>query len=164
MLDRHPIVCNTTPLLAIIAAVGNLDIIRPLYSSVIVPREVADELVMLNLTRFGVREFQAASWIERVEEKTPLDVFLNNALDSGEAAVIQLAITRRVARVAIDELPGRRIARLYGLQVTGSIGMLLKVKQQGHPMSMREMIDRMLRQGIHLAPALIQRALTLAGE
>lgn len=164
MPDRHPIVCNTTPLLAIIAAVGNLDVIRPLYSRVIVPREVADELLMSNLTRFGAREFQSASWIELAEEKTPLDAFLSNALDLGEAAVIQLAIDRRIARVAIDELPGRRIARLYGLKVTGSIGMLLKVKQQGRPIPMREMIDRMLRQGIHLAPSLIQRALALAGE
>ena len=108
--------------------------------------------------------FEAASWIERVEKKTPLDAFLNNALDSGEASVIQLAMDCQIARVAIDELPGRRIARLYGLQVTGTIGILLKVKQQGHTMAMREMINRMLQQGIHLAPSLIQRALALAGE
>ncbi|MBU1858323.1 MAG: hypothetical protein KKC28_15195 [Verrucomicrobia bacterium] len=63
MPERHPIVCNTTPLLAIIAAVGNLDVIRPLYSRVFVPREVADELLIFNLTRFGAQEFQAASWI-----------------------------------------------------------------------------------------------------
>ncbi|WP_216594172.1 hypothetical protein [Synechococcus sp. PCC 6312] len=55
--------------------------------------------------------------------------YLLNSLDSGEAAVIQLALNQNIQTVCIDETSGRRIARLNGLNVTGSIGILLKLKQ-----------------------------------
>ncbi len=36
--------------------------------------------------------------------------------------------------VAIDETVGRRFARLSGLTVTGSIGILLRAKTLGYPL------------------------------
>ena len=42
MPDRiKTIVTNTTPLIALTAATGNLDVLRELYSRVVVPYEVA---------------------------------------------------------------------------------------------------------------------------
>ena len=54
-----------------------------------------------------------------------------NTLDRGEASVIQTALDLDIALVAIDEVVGRRAARLAGLQITGSIGILLKARKQG---------------------------------
>lgn len=45
MPDRSKIiVTNTTPLIALTAATGNLDILRQLYTRVVVPYEVAAEI------------------------------------------------------------------------------------------------------------------------
>ena len=38
------IVINTTPLIALTAATGNLDVLKTLYSRVVVPYEVAEEI------------------------------------------------------------------------------------------------------------------------
>jgi len=38
------VVTNTTPLIALTAATGNLDVLRCLYSRVVVPYEVAEEI------------------------------------------------------------------------------------------------------------------------
>lgn len=38
------VVTNTTPLIALTAAMGNLDVLRSLYSRVVVPYEVAAEI------------------------------------------------------------------------------------------------------------------------
>jgi predicted nucleic acid-binding protein len=38
------IVTNTTPLIALAAATGNLDVLRTIYTRVVVPYEVAEEI------------------------------------------------------------------------------------------------------------------------
>ena len=89
---------------------------------------------------------------------------LFNTLDSGEAAVIQLALDQNIQTVAIDEAAGRRIARLNGLSVTGSIGILLRAKSEGYRFSMQEAIARMKARGIWLSDWVIAFALMQAGE
>lgn len=89
---------------------------------------------------------------------------LLHELDPGEASVIHTAITNRIPTVAIDEKAGRRIARLHGLQVTGSLGILIKAKEHGIIDSLSDCITRMQTHGIWISPPLIQQALTAAGE
>ncbi|HBL12022.1 MAG TPA: DUF3368 domain-containing protein, partial [Cyanobacteria bacterium UBA11162] len=66
--------------------------------------------------------------------------------------------------VCIDEVAGRRIARLSGLSVTGSIGVLLRAKKEGYSFSMPQAISQMLNRGIRLSPTVINFALEQAGE
>ena len=54
---------------------------------------------------------------------------------------------------------GRRIARLSGLNLTGSIGILLKARSMGYPLSIPEALDRMRARGIWLSQSVIRFAL-----
>jgi predicted nucleic acid-binding protein len=85
-------------------------------------------------------------------------------MDRGEAAVIQLALIEGVRTVCIDEVVGRRVARLNGLSVTGSIGVLLRARRQGHGVSRRAAIDRMRARGMWLGDDVVRFALREAGE
>jgi predicted nucleic acid-binding protein len=85
-------------------------------------------------------------------------------MDRGEAAVIQLALIEGVRTVCIDEVVGRRVARLNGLSVTGSIGVLLRARRQGHGVSLRAAIDRMRARGMWLGDDVVRFALREAGE
>ena len=87
-----------------------------------------------------------------------------NSLDVGEAAVIQLAMNEKIETVCIDEIAGRRIAKLSGLSITGSIGILLRAKREGYPLSIKIAIQRMRDRGIRLSETLIAFALKQAGE
>ena len=60
------VVINTTPLIALTAATGNLDVLRCLYSKVIVPYEVAEEIRAGGRDSFGVDVFDQASWLSSV--------------------------------------------------------------------------------------------------
>ena len=80
-------------------------------------------------------------------------------LDIGEAAVIHTALTEGIITVAIDELKGRRVARLHGLQVTGSLGMLVMLYQQGVVPSIEQAIQRIQDKGIFLSERIIQEAI-----
>ena len=64
-----------------------------------------------------------------------------------------------VNRVCIDETIGRRVARLSNLSVTGSIGVLLKAKSMGYPVSVPQAIQKMRERGIWLSQDVISFAL-----
>jgi len=124
------VVINTTPLIALNAATGNLDVLRCLYSKVIVPYEVAEEIRAGGRDSFGVDVFDQASWLSINPEPLELLPYLQNTLDRGEASVIQTALRLGINLVCIDETIGRRVARLSNLTVTGAIGVLLKAKSK----------------------------------
>ena len=59
------IVINTGPIIAMIAATGDLSLLTKLYSRVIVPREVCDEVLANGGTMFGAAEFTTADEVFR---------------------------------------------------------------------------------------------------
>ncbi|MEQ9236479.1 DUF3368 domain-containing protein [Coleofasciculus sp. E2-BRE-01] len=164
MPEPERIVINTAPLIAIVAALGDLTVLQSLYTQVLVPFEVCQEILVGGSSGFAVMEFEAASWLQK--QPTPLTIspLLINSLDRGEAAVIQLAMNENIQTVCIDEVAGRRIARLSGLSVTGSIGILLRAKREGYPLSIQQAISQMLNRGIRLSSTVINFALLQANE
>ncbi|MBZ8183097.1 DUF3368 domain-containing protein [Oscillatoria salina] len=158
------IVINTSPLIALVAALGDLSLLENLYSEVLVPFEVCQEILTGDSSRFAAAEFQAALKLNK--QTTPLKIspFLLNSLDLGEASVIQLALNESITTVCIDEAIGRRYARLSGLSVTGSIGVLIRAKREGYPLSIKTAIEQMLHRGIRLSTTVINTALKQAGE
>jgi predicted nucleic acid-binding protein len=164
MPDFKDIVINTGPLLAIIAAQGSLSILKDLYRQVLVPYEVKKELTNHGSNRFGVTEFNEAGFLQVQLRPLSIPPILQNTLDSGEASVIQLALIKKISTVCIDETIGRRIARLYNLKVTGSLGILLRAKNEGYPISIKSSIEQMQKKEIYLSTQLINFALKYAGE
>jgi len=164
MPETSRIVINTAPLISLVAALGDLTVLQSLYCQVLVPFEVCKEILAGGSTGFAVAEFSAASWLQKWSTPLTISPILINSLDKWEAAVIQLAIIENIPTVCIDETAGRRIARLSGLSVTGSIGILLRAKREGYPFSMREAIQRMRSRGIRLSETVVAFALEQAGE
>jgi predicted nucleic acid-binding protein len=164
MPKPEKIVINTSPLIALVAALGDLDILYSLYSEVLVSFEVSQEIIRGGLTGLGVAEFQGATWLKKQSSPLSISPLLLNSLDLGEASVIQLALNESIKTVCIDEAAGRRIARLSGLSVTGSVGILLRAKREGYSLSIREAIDNMLACNIRLSETVIKIALRESGE
>ena len=160
MPDRTKnLVTNTTPLIALCAATGSLDVLRKLYTRVVVPYEVAAEIRAGGKEAFGLDVFEQASWLDIRHSPVLLPPYLQNSLDRGEASVIQTALQEGIELVCIDEIAGRRIARLSKLNLTGSIGILLKAKSMGYPISIPEAINRMRARGIWLSEGVVRFAL-----
>lgn len=78
--------------------------------------------------------------------------------------MIQLALDEAIATVCIDEAAGRRIARLSGLSLTGSIGILLKFKRQNPSFSVKQAIANMQAHNIRLNQTVVDFALQQADE
>ncbi len=88
MREPQRIVINTEPLIALVAALGDLQVLQALYQEVLVPFEVCQEILAGGKDGFAVAEFTQATWL--VKRTAPLEIqpLLANLLDAGEAAVI----------------------------------------------------------------------------
>lgn len=64
----------------------------------------------------------------------------------------------------IDERLARRHAKRLGLNLTGTIGILLKAKRQGLVPAVKPLVDQLRYGGIWLSDALVAEALKLADE
>ncbi len=153
------LVINTTPLLSLLAGLGNLDVLPFLYSRVYVPFEVCQEILVGGKSSFGVDAFVRDTWLAKQTQPIKISPLLRNSLDLGEASVIELALQKNIPLVCIDETAGRRVARLSGLELTGTVGLLLKAKQKGYQLSVSEALQSMRSHGIWLSDKLVQLAL-----
>lgn len=125
----------------------------------VVPLEVAEELHGAGIEAAGVSAFEQAIWLEILDKPSAIAPYLGNTLDRGEASFIQTALDLNIPLVCIDETAGRRVARLSGLTLTGSIGVLVKARQQGYPVSIPLAIIRMREHGIWLSDEVVRFAL-----
>lgn len=165
MPDRREIVINTGPLIALAAALDDLRLLDSLYAAVHVPYEVGAEISAKGAAGFAADLYEAAAWLRKGTTPTAdVSPILKNSLDIGEAAVIQYAINHGIDTVCIDEAAGRRFARLSGLKLTGSLGILLRAKREGHPVVLQQAIARMRARGIWLSDDLVSLVLKRASE
>lgn len=161
---KSKLVINTSPIISIIAATGGLDILEYLYSDVIITKEVYEEIFSSSEKRFAKTGHFNQKFLHILEKPTEINIHLNNVLDIGEASVIQHALNNNIELVCIDEKVGRRYARLYNRKVTGTLGVLLKIKNLDKKLSIRQCIKRMQRHGIYLSEDLIKEIIILSGE
>jgi len=162
--NTKTIVINTGPIIALVAALGDLTILKHLYKDVLVPYEVCSEISQGGSSSFAVKEFNDATWLIKRDAPQEIRPFLSQTLDVGEASVVQLALQSGISTVCIDETVGRRVARLNRLKLTGSIGILIRAKKEGFPIMMNDAIQRMKSHGIWLSEGVIAFALSQAGE
>src|SRR6266404_1799206 len=111
MHEAKRIVINTSPLIALSAAMGDLSVLKALYEEVIVPFEVCQEIEAGKPEGLDVEAFREATWLNKRNSSCDIPPLLLNSLDCGEASVIQVAIDFNISTVCIDETAGRRIAR-----------------------------------------------------
>jgi len=110
MHESRRIVINTGSILALVSALGDLEILKVLYEEVYIPLEVCDEIMKGGTTGFAIKEFEQATWLIKQQNKITIPLFLESSLDVGEASVIETALQCKIPTVCIDEAVGRRIA------------------------------------------------------
>ena len=84
-------------------------------------------------------------------------------VDLGESEAITLAYEKRV-RLIIDDLKGRQVARQLGLAVTGTVGLIVKAKQEGIVTAVLPLLDALDACQFRIGSTLRGEALRLAGE
>jgi len=111
------VVTNTSPLTNL-AAIGQFELLRRLFTTVHIPRGVWNELNAGERRWPGHDQVAAADWVEQhAVHDQALVTALRRDLDRGEAESIALALELGADLVLMDEREGRRAAQRLGLQL-----------------------------------------------
>ncbi len=88
---------------------------------------------------------------------------LQTGLDRGERDSIALGLEMS-AVILMDEKRGRRVATALGLHVVGTVGLLLRAREEGTLSPLRPVLERLQESGYFLSNALIEKLLAGLGE
>ncbi len=154
------VVVNSSPLIAL-ARMDALFLLEQLPYDLVIPFEVRNELFA------GTNDVLASGIPDALDIRKlsgPRSPKLFDVLDSGEAAVIQLAIEINAVKVCIDEVKGRRVAIRNGLIPIGSLGLLGRAKSLGLVSEIRPFVLKAVDGGIRYDDDLISNFLKRMGE
>ncbi|WP_200345289.1 DUF3368 domain-containing protein [Halochromatium glycolicum] len=140
--------------------IGQLGLLVRLFDRVLVPKTVAEELT----AKQDSQATRLPNELVTVGPTTALDPLLTEMLDPGEAGVIHTALAERLLQVLIDERKGRKLARLYGLQVFGTARLLVEAKRGGLLASVTQSMEAMRSNGYWIDDKILDWAATVAGE
>ena len=157
------VVLNATPLIAL-AKIDRLELLRRVYTEVYVPEAVYNEVAGIP-GKAGAIELTKAKWIKKARVKNRAIVNLLTAeLDQGEAEVLVLADQLKADWVVIDEQKGRAAARAAGLQLTGTVGVVLLAKRLGYVDKVKPIFDELAEVHFRLSDKVYRESLRKAGE
>jgi predicted nucleic acid-binding protein len=104
-------------------------------------------------------------WINIIDSSTEQSKrFLHFDLDAGEATAIALALEDSNTLLVMDDLKGRKVARLLNITLTGSIGVIVKAKQRGIISSIKPLLDELQKTDFRASDKVIDEAYKIAGE
>jgi predicted nucleic acid-binding protein len=155
------VVADTSPLNYLIL-IEHVEVLRELYTSVLIPPAVHMELLASHAPD-PVRAWAAVppSWVEIRTPSTPL-LSVSAKLGLGEHEALTLAQTLTAPLLLIDEIRGRREARRLGIRVTGTLGILQEAHDR-HFLNLREAIDRLRHTTFQATSVLLDGVLRDAG-
>jgi len=158
------IVSNTTPLSNLLQ-LDLLDLPRKLFGTVVIPEGVAGELDD-GFDFFGNWREKCLDFIQIVQAKPDLLIQqFSVSLHQGESEALAFAIRHSATVFLCDDFDARQFAYLHGLNVTGTLGILVKAKTLGLIDELTTYLDQ-LRKEIHFwfTDELYQQIQALANE
>lgn len=148
------VVCNSTPLIAL-SKIDLFDLLRDCFKKIYIPEEVYREVVIAGRNLYGAPEVENADWIETKEvmNKNAVHSLCIN-LHKGEAEAIILAKEINADLIIIDDLDGKKIAKMMGLTVTGTLGILIRSAPYKN-INLKETLDKLCSTGIPECKSLV---------
>jgi len=122
------VVCNSSPLVNL-SRIGRIYILKQLYTELLIPKAVYQEVVINGRGMPGAYEISRSNWITTRDVNDQRQVrILSYDLDLGESETIVLALEVNADFLIMDERLGREMARHLDLVFTGTIGVLIEAK------------------------------------
>ena len=154
------VVSDTTPLISLMK-IGKLDLVANLFGEIQVPEAVYYELV--SNTKFPaeskmIRESPCIKKVSVADIKAVELLRRSTGLAMGESEAIILSDQNSSDVLLMDEAKGRQVAKLMGINLMGTIGMLLVAYKEMY-LSREEIlkcIDILKNSGRHISNQLYE--------
>jgi predicted nucleic acid-binding protein len=160
----EPVVSNSSPLIAL-ATISRLPLLKTLFQQIAIPQAVYNEVVVYGAGEPGSTEVAEAQWIHTFQAKDHLAVnLLRESLDAGESEAIVLAQELKARTILLDDALARRKARLIGLRVTGTMGIVLTAKEAGLIPAVQPILDELSKSDFRMSDRVYREVLLKAEE
>ncbi|MGV3585706.1 MAG: DUF3368 domain-containing protein [Adhaeribacter sp.] len=147
------IICDTSCLI-LLDKLSKLDLLKLCYSNIYITTEIAEEFGKI-----------LPDWIIIKEASNQaLQQTLTQILGTGEASAIALTFDIPDNVVVLDDLKARKIAKSLNLKITGSLGILVKAKQQGFIEKLAPILEQVQQTNFRIAENIIRKILATVGE
>ena len=156
-------ISNTSPLLYLFR-IEAIDWLPELFDEVWIPEAVKNELLAGRSKGYDVPNPDDYPWLSVVDPKSMPSEWLALDLGVGEIAAMALALENPRQIVLLDDMLARRTAQVAGLQVWGTLKVLLEAKSQGLVDKIEPYITKSSESGLWVSVEVRQRILKLAGE
>ncbi len=159
------VVSDTTPLITLIKA-GQLNVLHKLFGEILIPAAVHKELTANENYFEEAEQINKSDFIRVVfvEDRKTVSIIQRAAgLDVGESEAILYAENNNADLLLMDEARGRRVAMSMGLEIIGSIGILVSACKKGYLSinEAKEAFNKIRKSNRHISNSLIQDALDI---
>lgn len=152
-MSNRIIIADASCLIAL-SNIEELELLQAVYKEVIITPEVQAE--------FGN---PIPKWI-KIEEvaDTKKTQLLELELDKGESSAIALAVENENSLLIIDERKGRLVAKRMGLLIIGTLGIIIKAKENGIIERLKPILEKLEKVRFRISPKLKKQILDKVGE
>ena len=157
------VICNTSPLQYLHQA-DLLHLLQSLFGSVTVPPAVVAELNIGRRRGVSLPDVTALPWLSVQPVRNHRLLPLVTGLGNGEKEVLALGLQTADHLLVLDDRDARRHAVAAGLEITGTLGILLLAKEHGLLNSVRTAVERLQALRFHLGASTHRKVLALANE
>jgi predicted nucleic acid-binding protein len=159
----HEIVSNTSPILYL-HQIDRLDLLPLLFARVIVPPAVLAELEAGRENGVSVPVLESLDWIQVRPPDAILVSKVSTNLGMGEREVLALALQTEGSLVILDDKAARQLAISHDIQLTGTLGLLVRGKKEGRVEAVLPLLNRLQELGFRLHARTRSVVLSLCGE
>lgn len=148
------VVIADTSCLIVLTKIGELDVLRRLYDTVLTTPVVAAE--------FGrpLPEWMRLESARNARQEQELA----RQLDAGESSAIALGLERPNSTVILDDYKARQVAERLGVQLTGTLGVLIRATKKGVVPALRPLLNLVRETDFRFSRELEALALQAVGE
>ena len=157
------VICNTSPI-QYLYQTDLLELLPALAGQVYVPEAVVAELKEGRRRNVLLPALENFSWltVRPVRDRTLLPLVTH--LGDGEKEVLALGLEMQDTLLLLDDRDARRYARTLELEISGTLGLLLRAKERGILDAVQPVLDRLQELQFRLNPRTRQMVLKRAGE
>lgn len=152
-----------------LARIGRLHLLKEFHNKIFISPAVWREVVEEGQGKPGSEEAQEGyhtGWIEVSAPKNQqLIHFLRKELHDGESETIALALDLNADIVFLDESEARTAAGIFGLKISGVIGILIRAKNENKISSLKDELEKLkVNAGFWIGDELLIKVLRASGE
>ena len=160
----HKVIVNSTPIISL-CHIGMLPLLKELYGEVLISEAVFHEI---NAKKDSVAKAELDNSLDQIRickiENEMAKEFFKSQLHDGEVEVMILGKEEDATLLIVDDKNAKKHAKYLGFNVTGTLGVLLKAKREGHIEAIKPLIDKMISKNIYISSKIIALCLKEASE